>query len=312
MYMERALITGATGFVGRYLIDCLVDEFGMEVVGTRLSNNISIYKKAELLHLDILDKEQVSSVLQKLRPSCIFHLAAQSSVGVSWKNPQLTVDVNIKGVLNILDSVRGLDYRPRILLVGSGEEYGSSGGRVNEEMVVKPGNVYAITKVCQNMLGTIYAKAYGVDVVNVRAFNHIGPGQADTFVVSDFCRQVAEIEAGKKAPVMYVGNLNVYRDFTDVRDVVRAYVLLAKKGRTGETYNVGSGHAVQVRAILKKIINRSMMKIKVLLDEKKIRPVDISKIEAAVEKIQYETGWKPRISIDDSVGDVLEWWRKRV
>ena len=312
MYMERALITGATGFVGRYLIDCLVDEFGMEVVGTRLSNNISIYKKAELLHLDILDKEQVSSVLQKLRPSCIFHLAAQSSVGVSWKNPQLTVDVNIKGVLNILGSVRGLDYRPRILLVGSGEEYGSSGGRVNEEMVVKPGNVYAITKVCQNMLGTIYAKAYGVDVVNVRAFNHIGPGQADTFVVSDFCRQVAEIEAGKKAPVMYVGNLNVYRDFTDVRDVVRAYVLLAKKGRTGETYNVGSGHAVQVRAILKKIINRSMMKIKVLLDEKKIRPVDISKIEAAVEKIQYETGWKPRISIDDSVGDVLEWWRKRV
>ena len=313
--MKKALVIGAAGFVGGYLIDCLRNEFGMEVTGTRLTNQNFTHEGAEIFDLDIMKKEDISALLEKIRPDYIFHLAAQSSVAVSWKNPQLTVDINIKGTLNLLDAVRELDYKPTLLLVGSGEEYGASGaehGQINEETVPKPGNVYAATKATQNMLGSIYAKAYSLRIISVRAFNHIGAGQAETFVVSDFCKQVAEIEKGKKDPCLYVGNLSAYRDFTDVRDVVRAYAMLAESGKYGETYNVGSGHAIQIQTILDKIIARSTAKIEVKIDEKKLRPVDVPKIEADVSKIKKEVGWETRLSIDDTIGDVLDWWRERV
>lgn len=313
--MAKALVIGAAGFVGGYLIDCLKKEFGFDVYGTRLSSQNFTHPNAEIFDLDIMKKEAVFSLLERIHPDFIFHLAAQSSVGVSWKNPQLTVDINIKGALNVLDSIRALDYKPRVLLIGSGEEYGASGadaGQIGEETVLKPGNVYAATKACQNMLGTIYAKAYGLEIMNVRAFNHIGPGQAETFVVSDFCRQVAEIEAGKKEPVILVGNLSAYRDFTDVHDVVRAYCLLAQKGKSGETYNVGSGHAVQIQVILDKILAHAKTRIEVRVDKAKLRPVDVQKIEADVSKIKNATGWQPVLSIDDTISDVLDWWRERV
>lgn len=313
--MKKALVIGAAGFVGGYLLDCLKNEFGMDVFGTKLSNQNYSHAGAKILELDILDKSQVLSLLQTIHPDYIFHLAAQSSVGVSWKNPQLTVDINIKGSLNVLDAIRELDYKPRILLIGSGEEYGASGaehGQIDEETVLKPGNVYAATKACQNMLGTIYAKAYGLELVNVRAFNHIGPGQAENFVVSDFCKQVAQIESGKKEPVIYVGNLSAWRDFTDVRDVVRAYALLAQSGKAGETYNVGSGQAVQIQSILDKIITLSNKEIKVCVDKEKLRPVDVMKIEANVDKLQMTTGWEQLYSIDNTIRDVLEWWRKHI
>ena len=313
--MKTALITGATGFVGGYLADCLSKEFGMEVRGTGLSHRSCQCDAAELFALDILDRGQVSSLLQRLRPDFIFHLAAQSSVGVSWREPSLTVDINIKGSLNVLDAVRALDYKPRVLLVGSGDEYGASGadaGPIDEETVLRPGSVYAATKACQNMLGAIYAKAYGLGVVNVRAFNHIGPGQSAGFVVSDFCRQVAEIEAGLREPVMLVGNLGACRDFTDVRDVVRAYALLSQEGRAGETYNVGSGRAVRISAILEKILSHSTAKIEVRVDESKLRPVDVPKIEADIGRLVRETGWRPRYGIDDTIRDVLDWWRGMV
>lgn len=313
--MKKALVIGAAGFVGGYLIDCLSNEFGMEVFGTRLTSQDFSHPRAKIYDLDILKKSDVDGLLKQIRPDCIFHLAAQSSVSVSWKNPQLTVDINVKGALNVLDSIRDLDYKPRVLLIGSGEEYGASGadiGQINEETVLKPGNVYAATKACQNMLGTIYAKAYGLEIVNVRAFNHIGPGQADTFVVSDFCKQVAEIEAGKREPVMLVGNLEAYRDFTDVRDVVRAYALLSQSGRAGETYNVGTGRAVQVKALLDKILLHSTAKIEVRVDQSKMRPIDTPKIEADISKIKSEIGWQPKLSVDDTIGDVLDWWRNVV
>lgn len=313
--MKKALVIGAAGFVGGYLIDCLSDEFGMQVFGTRLTSQDYQHPKAKIFDLDILKKGDIDALLNDIRPDCIFHLAAQSSVGVSWKNPQLTVDINIKGALNVLDAIRGLDYKPKVLLIGSGEEYGDSGadaGKIDEETVLKPGNVYAATKACQNMLGTIYAKAYGLDIVNVRAFNHIGPGQAETFVVSDFCKQVAQIEAGKMEPVINVGNLGAYRDFTDVRDVVRAYAMLAQKGQSGQTYNVGSGRAVQIQTLLDKILAHSKAQIQVRVDPSKMRPIDVPKIEADTSKIQTQIGWQPKLSVDDTIGDVLDWWRKAV
>ncbi|MCR5316882.1 MAG: GDP-mannose 4,6-dehydratase [Treponema sp.] len=311
--MGKALVLGAAGFVGGYLIDCLKNEFGMEVYGTKISSQVYAHEGARIFDLDILDKEKIVSLFKEIRPDCIFHLAAQSSVSISWKNPQLTVDINIKGALNVLEALRELDYRPRIILVGSGEEYGPSGadlGKIGEETLPKPVNIYAATKATQNMFGSIYSKAYGLDVISVRAFNHIGPGQAATFVISDFCKQVAEIEAGKKESVIYVGNLSAYRDFTDVRDVVRAYALLSQSGRTGETYNVGSGHAMQVRSLLDKILSLSDRRIEVRVDENKMRPVDVPKIEADISKLCRETGWEIQHCIDDTIKDVLDWWRK--
>ncbi len=310
--MEKALIVGAAGFVGGYLIDCLNKEFGMDVYGTRLSNQNFTHEGAKIFDLDILDKSQITNLLLEVHPDKIFHLAAQSSVSVSWKNPQLTVDINIKGAVNLLEAVRELDYKPKLLMIGSSEEYGRAAvGNVDENNPLKPGNVYAATKACQNMLGKIYADAYQMDVTLVRAFNHIGPGQLDTFVVSDFCHQVAEIEKGKREPVIHVGNLEAERDFTDVRDVVRAYALLSQKGRSGETYNVGSGKAIKIRSILDKILACSKMQIKVEIDQKKMRPVDVPKIEADISKITQETSWKPELSIDDTIRDTLDWWRKR-
>ena len=234
---------------------------------------------------------------------------------MSWKKPQETVDINIKGAINLFDALREVDYKPRILVIGSGEEYGQIKNNnlpISEETILYPGNIYAATKACQNMIGSIYAKAYGLNIILVRAFNHIGPGQAPIFVVSDFCKQVADIERGLKEPVLYVGNLTAARDFTDVRDIVRAYALLVQKGTPGETYNVGSGKSYTIQAILDKVIKNSKKKIEIKIDSAKFRPIDVAKIEANVKKLKTITGWQPQISIDTTIKSVLDYWRNQI
>lgn len=313
--MKKAMIIGAAGFVGGYLARHLLDVCGMEVYVTKLPheeveiNNIIIYD------LNILDKEEIISLLFEVRPDYIFHLAAQSSVGIAWSNPGLTIDINIKGSVNLMDAVRELYYKPRILLIGSGEEYGHiMAGEIpiKEDTKARPGNIYAATKVCQNMIGSIYSRAYDMEVMMVRSFNHVGPTQASIFVVSDFCKQVAEIERGKREPIMYVGNLLAMRDFTDVRDVVRAYALLIRQGVPGETYNVGSGHAVSIREILDIILHFSTSDIRVEIDKNKIRPVDVEIIEADITKISKLTGWFPEIPLDQTIKETLIYWRKNI
>ena len=226
----------------------------------------------------------------------------------------MTVDINIKGTLNILDTIRNIPgYSPKILLIGSGEEYGyilPDETPINEQVIPRPGNIYAATKACQNMLGSIYSRAYGLHLIMVRAFNHIGPNQAPIFVVSDFCKQVAEIEAGIKPSVMRVGNLQAKRDFTDVRDVVRAYGLLIQKGQAGETYNIGSGHAIAIQELLDKILSLSEKNISVELDTARLRPADIPVIEADIQKIQQLTAWKPEISLNQTLLETLNYWRE--
>lgn len=313
--MKKALIIGAGGFVGSYLIDCLHDEFHMEVYATKLKGTEFYHPSASVYDLDILSKEDVVELLYNIRPDYIFHLAAQSSVSVAWKNPMMTIDVNIKGSVNVMDAVRELYYKPRILVIGSGEEYGhikDGETPISEETLLRPGNIYAATKACQNMIGSIYAKAYDMEMMLVRAFNHVGPGQAPLFVVSDFCKQTAEIEKGLKEPVIHVGNLSARRDFTDVRDVVRAYALLVLKGTAGETYNVGSGNAMAIRDILDMIVGMSSADIKVEIDRNKIRPVDVPVIEADITKINRETGWKPVISIEQTIRETLDYWRNHI
>lgn len=312
--MKKAMIIGAAGFVGGYLINHLKDDMKWKVYGTKLNTEKIEREGIEIYNLDILIKEEIIKLFEKVKPDYIFNLAAQSSVSLSWKNPLLTVDINIKGVINILDAVREIDkYNPRIMLIGSSEEYGNVKEDeipVKEENNLRPGNIYAVTKVCQNMIGKIYSVAYGMDIVNIRAFNHIGPKQTPLFVVSDFCKQVAEIEKGLREPIIYTGNLETERDFTDVRDIVRAYSALALNGKKGETYNVGSGKTVSIKEILDIILENSTKSIEIRRDEKRYRPIDIPIIEADIEKLKKITDWKPEMLLEESIKEILDYWRK--
>ena len=312
--MKKALIIGAAGFVGNYLIDHIQKNCIWSIVVTKMPQEKIEKTGIEIRDLNILEPERIKELLEDVRPDYIFHLAAQSSVGLSWKNPGLTVDVNIKGSLNVLDAIRDLDYQPRVLLIGSGEEYGYvKPGEVPipEDNVLRPGNVYAATKACQNMLGKIYSQAYGMDVMMVRAFNHVGPSQAPLFVVADFCKQAAEIEKGLREPVIHVGNLSARRDFSDVRDVVRAYTLLMEHGAAGETYNVGSGKAIAIREILDIILAQAKVPIEVQVDQARLRPVDVPVNEADVSKLEACTGWKREIPLEQTIGETLEYWRRQ-
>ncbi len=312
--MIRALVIGAAGFVGPYLLRELKKE-GMECFATKLPGESIKEENVQVRDLDILHSDAVEGLLMEVRPDFIFHLAAQASVGLAWAKPELTIDINIKGSLHVMEAVRGLYFKPRILMIGSGEEYGHilpGETPISEDNLVRPGNIYAVTKACQNMTSAIYYKAYDIQTIMVRAFNHMGPGQTPAFVVSDFCKQAAEIEKGLREPVMRVGNLEAMRDFTDVRDVVRAYAALIKKGVPGETYNVGSGKAVSIRSILDMIISLSKAEISVETDPAKIRPVDIPIIEADTRKIREATGWQPEIPLEKTISDTLDYWREKI
>ena len=309
----KALIIGAAGFVGKYLLAHLSETYPWQLYATKLPQEDIQFDHATILDLNILEKEDILHTLKEIQPDYIFHLAAQSSVALSWKKPALTVDINIKGCLNLLDAIREADLSPKILLIVSGEEYGhisSENIPVSEGTLPRPGNIYAATKVCQNMIGSIYAQAYHMDVMLVRAFNHIGPEQAPAFVVSDFCKQVAEIEKGNSEPVIRVGNLSAKRDFTDVRDVVRAYGLLIQHGQAGETYNIGSGHAIAIQELLDRILQLSNSNITVETDVNKLRPVDVPIIEADISKLQACISWKPEIPLDQTLLETLNYWRQ--
>lgn len=311
---RRALIVGAAGFVGKYLADELNATGGWSVCVTKMPQEALSIASVTAYDLNILDREAVDTLLAELRPQVIFHLAAQSSVAVSWKNPGLTVDVNIKGTLNLLDAVRDCGFSPRVLLIGSSEEYGAVAPEeipVKETTLPRPGNIYAVTKNTQNQFGRLYAQAYGLDILSTRSFNHIGPNQTPLFVVADFCRQVVEIEKGRHEPVLQVGNLSAKRDFTDVRDVVRAYRLLALTGEKGETYNVGQGKAVEINDILQMILALSKETIRVEIDPAKLRPVDVPIIEADISKLQEATGWNPQISLGQTLEETLTYWRNQ-
>lgn len=308
-----ALVIGAGGFVGSYLIQEL-NRLPLHVGATILPREHIRSGQYDLFTLDILNQSDIRNLLDLHRPKFIYHLAAQSSVAMSWKNPELTVDINIKGVLHLLEAVRSIeDYYPRILLVGSGEEYGflkNLADAIPESAPLHPGNPYALTKACQNMLGTIYARAYGMGIVMVRAFNHIGVGQSPTFVAADFALQIAEIEAGFRPPVIQVGNLSAKRDFSDVRDVVRAYSLLMEKGFAGETYNVGSGHAVAIQELLDILLDLSSVSIAVEQNPERMRPSDVPVIQADISRLTADTGWTPEYSLEETLWTMLNHNRK--
>ena len=309
----KALIIGAAGFVGRHLIIHL-KSLGWEVSATRLPQE-EIKEDVPNYELDILNQTSLSSLLDKIQPDYLFHLAAQSSVALSWEKPALTVDVNIKGAFNLLEALRGMQIPPRVLLVGSGEEYGyilPEELPIKEDTLMRPGNIYACTKAAQDLLGQVYARAYKLEIIMVRAFNHTGPGQIDTFAAAHFCKQIAEIEAGLRPPVIKTGNLSSRRDFTDVRDIVKAYALLIQKGKAGEAYNVGSGKAIAMQDVLDMALSFAKTQITVEQDPALMRVSDTPVIQADIARLTRETGWQPEIPLQNTIADMLDDWRKKI
>lgn len=309
---KKALIIGAAGFVGDYLIDELYRN-DYAVHATMLTNERIGNSRCVSHVLDILDDQGVNQLLDAIRPDVIVLLAAQSSVALSWQIPKLTFEINTVGPVNVLEAIRKLAIQCRILLVGSSEEYGVIRPEeipITESRPVEPQNPYAISKVAQELFGELYVNAYGLDIVFVRSFNHIGPKQLPVFVVADFAKQVALIEKEKQPPVIEVGNLEARRDFTDVRDIVKAYIALLEKGKSGEIYNVGSGKSVKIAEVLDFLIQQARLKIVVRQDDSKLRPVDVPVIESDTRKINQATGWKPAISLGQSLIDILDYWRE--
>jgi GDP-4-dehydro-6-deoxy-D-mannose reductase len=314
----RALITGANGFAGSHLAEYLLEHTDIAPYGLGLGHQEHIaHLKGKLIFSedDLCDPERVKGVLAEIRPDLIFHLAAQAYVGVSWQDPWATLANNIRAQLNILQAVVGLSLPARVMVVGSNEEYGlvrPDELPVKETNPLRPDNPYGVSKIGQDMLGLQYHNSYGLQVVRVRPFNHIGPRQSEQFVASAFARQIAEAELGLREAVIRVGNLSSQRDFTDVRDVVRAYYLILVQGQAGEVYNIGSGVPRLISHLLDTLLKLSKLNIKVQQDPARLRPSDVPIIYCDPSKLKACTGWQPTISFEQSLYDVLEYWRERI
>lgn len=306
--MKTVLVIGAAGFVGPYLVNNL-RKHKYKVIPTKLKTQR--VKDKTFINLDILNINEIKKILIKYKPNYIVHLAAQANVGLSWKEPILTFNINVMGSLNLLESVHNLKLKTKILLIGTSEEYGHVNKiPVKENAKLEPNNFYALSKITQEKIGKIYVKRFGLNIVFVRAFNHIGPGQNLGFVVPDFCSQIVEIEKKEKEPKIYVGNLSAKRDFSDVRDVVNAYRLLIEKGKNGEVYNVGSGKAVSIQSILDKLLKLSKVKIKIIVDKNKFRPIDTPIIKASVCKLKEDTNFRLKYNINETLKKTLDFYKK--
>ena len=315
----RILITGITGFVGSHLADYALAKGDVEVFGTvrwrsRLDNIEHIQDEIKMIDCDLKDNVATRKVLQEVRPDYIFHLAAQSFVPTSWVAPAETLSTNIIAQLNLLEGIRDLGLDSRIQVAGSSEEYGlvyEHEAPIKEDNPLRPLSPYAVSKVAQDFLAYQYHKSYGIFAVRTRAFNHTGPRRGDVFVTSNFSRQVALIEKGKKDPVIEVGNLEAKRDFSDVRDIVRAYWLALEKGEAGEVYNIGSGRAITIQGLLDLILSLSDIEIEVRQMPERMRPSDVELLVTDYSKFNRATGWEPEIPFEKTIEDLLNYWRER-
>jgi len=312
------LVIGAAGFVGKHLLRHLSADFTLTVHATKLpfeTIDTTDFQSVRVWDLDITLSDTTRILLNEIKPDIIIHLAAQSSVGLSFTKPELTMNINVMGSLRVMEAVREVCPACTVLMVGSSEQYGPVSEDlqpVAETTRLEPVSPYAISKMAVEQMAALYVRSYGLKFIMVRAFNHIGPGQLPLFVVSDFARQIALIEKGSAEPVMRVGNLSAKRDFTDVRDIVRGYRMLSLTGRPGEVYNIGSGKSVPVQHILDTLLSYSKIPIEVVVDPAKFRPVDVPEIRADISKIQTDTNWKTEIPLETSLLDSLNYWRTHV
>ena len=312
--MPKALITGINGFVGTHLNNLLLQE-GVEVFGTVKPESAETHDN-HLFPVDLLDFEGMKEVIKKIEPDHIYHLAALTSPAESFKNPSLTITNNISGQLNVLEAVKELQMmETRILVVSSAEIYGAVEPHdlpINENAPLKPRSPYAVSKIAQDYLGYQYFVSQQVKNIRVRPFNHTGPYQAPVFVVPSFAKQIADIEKGNQEPILKVGSLESRKDFTDVRDIVKGYLLLMDKGVDGEVYNIGSGRSYAISEILDMLLSFSDAKIIVEQDSSLMRPIEIPELRCDYDKLHKATGWKPEISLETSLRDTLDYWRNIV
>ncbi len=318
--MKKALITGTTGFAGSFLAEKLLSNGHFSVSGTYISENqfenINSFKKDLDLHkVNLLDEKETDDLIKETKPDLIFHLAALSFPYGSLENPAGTISNNTIAQINLFEAIRKNDTNPKVLVISSADIYGmvkEENLPIDEKTPFMPTTPYSVSKIAQDFLGLQYFLAYDMQIVRLRPFNHIGPRQAPQFVVPAFAKQIAEIEKGEKEAVIKVGNLSAKRDFTDVRDIVEAYVLALEKGDLGEVYNIGSGKSWEISEILDKLLSLSDKKIAIEIDKDKVRPKDEPDLICNHSKFTDRTGWKPKINIDQTLKDTLDYWRNIV
>jgi len=315
--MTRILITGGLGFVGRYLYAELL-QCGYEVWASDLDsacvNTRPPLDSAKIRACNVAVPEDVFSLITALEPDYVVHLAAQSSSAKALAEPRETFITNAVGTLNLLEAVRSSCPGSSVLVVGSAEIYGPQlgAGLLAEECSLVPVSPYALSKAAQDLIALEYWRGHEIRTLRTRSFNHTGPGQTTTFALPSFASQIARAEAGLCAPVIEVGNIEAVRDFSDVRDVVRAYRLILEKGEIGAAYNVCSGKAASVEALLRILVSQSRTKITVKKVESRMRPADIPYLVGDNSKISARTGWKPCFEIEQTLSELLDFWRKRV
>ena len=312
---KTALITGINGFVGHHLTEFLKG-YGFKITGLDLKNNPGerdpkVAADTEMIIGDLRDERKIKEVFSGHDFDYVFHLAAQSSVKLSFENPLETFSINVSGTLNILEAISSLKTPPKTLLISSSEIYGQLSPDqvpVTENSSMKPVNPYAVSKAAVDLLAYQYWRAYNLPIYWVRAFSHSGPGQKTVAVLSDWAFQTAKIELGLRPPELAVGNMEVTRDYTDVRDVVRAYYMILEKGKPGEPYNVSSGNGYRLNDLLDIIISFGSRKIEVVSDPSRFRPVDIPILIGSSQKLKADTGWDQEINIEKTLRDLYDYW----
>ncbi|HKK72776.1 MAG TPA: GDP-mannose 4,6-dehydratase [Candidatus Krumholzibacteria bacterium] len=316
----RVLITGFTGFVGSHLADHLLERGDCEIYGlyrwrSRMENVNHLLGRVHLIEGDIADASGMRRALEISRPDWVFHLAAQSFVPTSWTSPNETLDVNVRGQINLFEGLRQLSLNPRIQIACSSEEYGlvhADELPIREENPLRPLSPYAVSKVTQDVLAYQYHQSYGIDTVRTRGFNHTGPRRGHVFVCSNFAHQVASIEAGLQDAVIRVGNLDARRDFTDVRDMARGYVLALEKGEPGGCYNICQGKAHRIGDVLDMLLDMARLEVSVEEDPERMRPSDVPVLLGSADRFRERTGWEPRIPFEQTLRDLLDYWRDRL
>jgi len=319
--MQKYLITGCTGFVGKHFLKYLDDnEIPAQVLGIDINlpdERESDYKCIRWHYeiFDLLDTDKLTNIMYQFQPNLILHLASYSSVAFSWKEPISSFQNNTNIFLNLLEAVRKLNLKARILSVGSSEEYGKVSEEnlpLTEDSPLMPVSPYAVARVSQELLSKIYVDGYGLDIIMTRSFNHLGSGQKEIFALSSFAKQIVEIKkAGLEEGELLVGDISVVRDFVDVRDVVSAYYLIFQKGKRGEVYNVCSGRGASLEEIIKKMASLLGIKVRIHMHKKLIRPSDNSVIIGSNEKLKRETNWQIRYSMEESLQDVMAYWMQK-
>lgn len=313
----KVLITGIAGFAGSHLAELALSQ-GAEVVGTVLpgtptDNLTAVQKDVTTVACDLTEPGAVAAVLREIRPERVFHLAGASVVGTSWALRTDVLRTNLEATYQLCEGLRG--HPVPCLLVSSGEVYGivpESEQPISEARRWAPGSPYALSKASQELYAGYYARSEGLPLVIVRAFNHVGPRQGLGFVWSDVARQVAQVERGSRPPILEVGTTTTWRDFTDVRDMVRAYWLLLARSDVRGTYNASSGKATSIQEVIESFLARAARPIEVRQVAQRVRPIDVPMLVGDASRLRQLTGWAPTIPLQQSIEDVLDDWRQRV